>query len=106
MTLSSSTAPPSNDTRLAVTNITYQSVSLSWSPPTDTGGYSTVNYIITVTPLNGDSSWSITTDDNITSYTVTGLMVGLTYTFFVQANNTIGEGDPSDNVIAIVGEGK
>ena len=40
-----------------------------------------MNYIITVTPLNGDSSWSITTDDNITSYTVTGLMVGLTYTF-------------------------
>ena len=91
---------------MSITSITYQSVSLSWPPPSDTGGYSTVNYIITVIPVNGGSSWNITTDDNITSYTVTGLMVGLTYNFNVRANNSIGEGDPSDNVIAIVGEGK
>ena len=59
-----------------------------------------------MTPLNGDNSWNFTTDDNITSYTVTGLMVGLIYNFNARASNRIGEGDPSDNVTAIVGEGK
>ena len=84
---------------LTVTNITYQSVNLTWIAPIDTGGYTTVNYIITVTPLNNDNSWTITTDDSITSYIVTtGLMFGITYNFTVRANNSIGQGEPSNTV--------
>ena len=52
-------ASPSNDTELMVTGITYQSVSLSWSTPTDTGGYSNVNYIITITLLSASTSWNV-----------------------------------------------
>ena len=91
-----------------LTGITYQSVSLSWSPPTDTGGYSTVNYIITVTPLNGSSPWSITIDDDSTSYNnVTGLIFRQSYNFTVRANNSIGEGDPSETVtVTLPGEGR
>ena len=98
-------AIPSNVTELTVTKVTYQSVSLSWSPPTDTGGYSDVNYIITVIPLNGDSSWNITTDDGTTNYTVNELIFNQSYIFNVRANNSIGEGEPSNNVTAITGEG-
>ena len=91
-------ARPSNDIELMVANITYQSVNLSWSSPTDTGGFSTVNYIITVIPLNGDNSWNITTDDGITSYIVTGLVSNKRYNFTIRANNSIGEGETSNSV--------
>ena len=91
-------ARPNGTLNLTVTNITYQSVNLTWIAPIDTGGYTTVNYIITITPLNNDNSWTITTDDSITSYIVTGLMFGTTYNFTVRANNSIGQGEPSNTV--------
>ena len=96
-------AVPSNVTGLTVTSITYQSVSLLWSPSTDTGGYSTVNYIITVTSLNRNSSQSISTD--ATNYTATGLISGLSYNFTVMANNSIGEGETNDIANVIILEG-
>ena len=73
-------------------------MSLSWSTPSDTGGYNTVNYIITVTPLNGSGLWNITTTDNSTSYIVTGLMSGQSYNFTVRANNSIGVGNESNTI--------
>ena len=91
-------ARPNGTLNLTATNITYQSVALTWIAPIDTGGYTSVNYIITVTPLNNDNSWNITTDDSITSYIVTGLMFGTTYNFTVRANNSIGQGEPSNTV--------
>ena len=87
-------------------DITYKSVHLSWSAPNDTGGYNSVNYIITVTPLGGSDPWNITTTDNITRYTITGLMFGQRYNFTVRANNNIGPGEES-NIISVIlpGEG-
>ena len=81
-------------------------MSLSWSPPTDTGGYPTVNYIITVIPLNDSTNpWNITTD-NSTNYTVNGLMFSESYNFTVRANNSIGERELSKNVtVTLPGEG-
>ena len=89
---------PSAPTDLINTNVTCQSVSLSWSTPSDTGGYDTVNYIITVIPLDGNDSWNITTTDNSTSYTVTGLTFGQSYNFNVRANNSIGVGNESNTI--------
>ena len=89
-------------TNLTNTNITYQSVSLAWSAPSNTGGYNTVNYIITVTPLDGSDPWKITSTDNSTSYTVTGLMFGQTYKFTVRANYSIGLGEKSISLTVLI----
>ena len=95
-------SPPRN---LTVTGILYQPVNLTWIAPIDTGGYTTtVNYIITVIPLNNDNSWNITTDGNITSYIVPGLMFGTTYNFTVRSNNSIGQGEPSNTVTVTLPE--
>ena len=80
--------------------MTYENVSLSWSAPNDTGGYGIENYIITVTPLDGP--WNITTIDNSTSYTVTGLMFGQSYNFTVRANNSIGLGEKSNSLTVLI----
>ena len=58
-----------------------------------------MNYIITVTPLDGSDPWNITTTDNSTSYTVTGLMSGRSYNFTVRANNSIGVGEKSHTIM-------
>ena len=74
---------------------------LSWNVPSDTGGYNTVNYIITVTPLDSNNPWNIPTGDNTTGYTVTGLMFGQSYNFTVRANNSIGLGEES-NILTVL----
>jgi hypothetical protein len=84
---------PSVTTALTVTSVTYNSTTLSWTPPTDTGGYPTVNYIIEVTGSNNETI--ITTDNSII---YTNVECHQTYTFTVRANNSIGEGDPSNTV--------
>ena len=93
-----STAIPSISTSLSNTGVTYQSVNISWSVPSDTGGCDIENYIIIVT--NSSDSWTITTTDNSTSYTITGLMSGQSYNIIVRANNCIGLGEKS-NVISV-----
>ena len=87
-------------------SLTYKNVSLSWNTPSDTGGCNIENYVITVTPLDGSDPWTITTTDNSTSYTVTGLMFGQRYNFTVRANNCVGVGEKSNTVIVLIpGEG-
>ena len=73
---------------------------LSWSAPSDTGGCNIVNYVITVTPLDGNDPWNITTTDSSTNYTVGSLMFGQRYNFSVRANNCIGLGEKS-NIISV-----
>ena len=64
------------------------------------------NYIITVIPLNGSSSWEVGTIENATSYIITGLTFRQSYNFTVRGTNSAGEGDPSDTVNAVLpGEG-
>ena len=82
-------------------SITYQSIHLSWSAPSDTGGCNIMNYIITVT--NSSDPWNITTTDNSTSYNVTGLMFGQSYNFTVRANNCLGVGEKSNTVTVTLG---
>ena len=65
-----------------------------------------MNYIITVTPLDGSDPWNITTTDNSTSYTVTGLMFGQSYNFTVRASNYLRVGEESNPVTVLIpGEG-
>ena len=61
-----------------------------------------MNYVITVTPLDGSVPWNITTTttENNTNYTVAGLMFGQSYNFSVRANNCIGLGEKS-NIISV-----
>ena len=93
------TALPSEPTNLTISSVTFKSVHLSWSTPSDTGGYNTINYIIIVTTLlSKNDPWNVTTTDN--SYTVTGLMFGQSYNFTVRANNSIGLGDES-NIVSV-----
>ena len=70
------TAIPSIIADLTYTSVTYQSVRLTWNNVSDTGGCNIECHIITVTPLDGNEAWNITTTDNSNSYTITGLMSG------------------------------
>ena len=97
-------ARPSITTNLVITGTTFQSVSLSWSGPSDIGGCDdTVNYIITVTVNNGSHLWVIITTDDSTNYTVSGLEFGQTFSFVVKANNSIGLGEESNTVTVTLG---
>ena len=99
-------AIPSAIRNLTINSVTYQSIALSWNASSDTGGYNTINYIINVTPLDSNDPWNITTPDNITSFTVTGLMFGQSYNFTARANNSIGLGEKNNLITALIpGEG-
>lgn len=66
------------------------SASLTWTGPASTGGSDITGYKI---EKNDSSSWTTVIADtasNVTSYTVTGLAVGGTYTFRVSAINVVG----------------
>ncbi len=73
-------------------------VSLSWAPPSATGGaISSYNVYMSTTPgLEGTKLAQVPG----TSYTATGLSNGTIYYFEVTAVNTNGEGPPSVQVIA------
>ena len=65
-----------------------------------------MNYVIKVTPLDGNDPWNIPTADNSTSYIVTGLMFGQSYNFTVKVNNNIGLGKESNTLTVLIpGEG-
>ena len=69
-------------------------VSLSWSAPTNNGGEAITGY--TVKYSNGTAI--ATTGAGTTSYTVTALTNGTSYTFMVTANNNVGSSAPSSSV--------
>jgi predicted phage tail protein len=70
------------------------SVSLTWTAPASDGGSSITGY--RVTPyIGGNAQTPILTGSASTSYTVTGLTNGTTYTFRVAAINAIGTGPDS-----------
>jgi len=72
-------------------------VALSWTAPSDNGGSAITGYTVTIngtpTPIVGTA----------TTYTVTGLTNGTTYTFVVAATNTNGTGANSNSVSATPG---
>ena len=83
-TLSAPAAPTVGVATAANTTAT-----LLWTPATDNGGAAVIGYIIT------PSSGTLVTVGNVTTYTLTGLTDGTSYTFTVAAINTIGTGGNS-----------
>ena len=80
--------PPSTPTSLAVTNITVNSISISWGAPVFNGGSAIQNYTIVL-----DGVDLITA--NVTNFTITGLDPNTLYSIDVYASNTVLDGDPS-----------
>ena len=70
-----------------------QQVTLSWAAPTSNGGSTVTDYEYEV---GNDGNWQSTGGTN-TTYTVTGLNNGQSYTFRVRAVNAVGAGPESDS---------
>ena len=77
-----------------------KSVALSWTAPNSDGGSPITGYVVTPY-LNGTAQTPIKTNSTATTYTVTGLTNGTTYTFTVAASNAIGTGSPSTASAAV-----
>ena len=95
------------------TSLINEPVYLQWDPPGDGGG-DTVNYIITVSPSpstnNTDSTGCTCVGETcITSFTscnVTGLMFGVTYSFNISANNSVGMSDEVSGEVTVPARGR
>jgi len=72
------TGAPTAPTNLRVTATTRTSITLAWNPSTDNSG--TFSYVV-----RQDNSLSWTVNQSQTSYTLTWMSPGRTYTFFVYA---------------------
>lgn len=74
---------------------------VSWTPPSNNGGYPITSYTVTSAP----GGFSVTTaDGRTTSATVSGLTIGTAYTFTVVATSAAGDSRPSassNEIIAI-----
>jgi hypothetical protein len=68
--------PPTTPTNLRVTSVSHKSVTLAWNPSTDKSSFS---YSVNVNGL----SWTV--PQTQTTYTVTSLSPGQTYSFYVTA---------------------
>ena len=74
---------------------------LSWTAPNDDGGSAIRSY--TITPyINGVAQTPVSTGTNATSFKVTGLANGTSYTFTVAAQNGAGTGPASSQSNAII----
>ena len=71
--------PPTTPTNLQVTSVSHKSVTLAWNPSTDKSSFS---YSVNVNGL----SWTV--PQTQTTFTVTSLSAGQTYSFYVTAVDT------------------
>lgn len=81
-----------------VTEITAESASLSWNPPSDDGGAPITNYIIEM-KTKTDVKWQVVSKGQTvtdTEFSVPGLREGPEYQFRVAAENKAGAGQPSE----------
>lgn len=87
-----------------VDGVTPNSVTLSWTKPTDTGGGKIKGYQVEVKPKNGD--WAPATPFPVkeNECTVPNLKEGQEYEFRVKAINEAGPGNPSISTGPVVAE--
>ena len=70
-------------------------VNLTFTPPADTGGRPVLNYTATSTPGNITATAGAVTGAGTQSLSVTGLTIGISYTFTVHATTATGDGPES-----------
>ena len=68
-----------------------EEIALSWTAPSSDGGDSITGYRVEYTPSGGSASF-VNTGSSLTSYTVSGLSNGTSYTFRVAAITAVGTG--------------
>jgi hypothetical protein len=93
--------PPAPPTNIQGTPLN-QSVNLSWSTPTNTGGLPIVDYRIQISSNNGTTWTNYGVPVSGTSTLISGLVNGSSYKFRVAATNIIGVGPyslPSSTII-------
>ena len=86
-----------------IADVTDTTVTLSWMSPIPPNGIIT-NYQIQYRRSDSSSYTSIDTNSDDLTYTVNGLTTNTEYDFRVRADTVVGHSDPSNVVIALVGE--
>lgn len=96
---SSNNVAPGQPTGLTATMTSSSSILLSWAAPSNTGVLITGYRIEFKTDTD---QWSVLVPNTgiISSYSITGLTTGTTYTYRISAINSVGTGNPS-NAISI-----
>ncbi|XP_030829655.1 twitchin isoform X2 [Strongylocentrotus purpuratus] len=87
------TDAPETVTGLRCTDVTHDSVELTWTKPEDDGGYSPLTYVIDRSTNNG-GTWARCASGSPTSSIVQFLDNGKPYKFRVMAENIYGRGEP------------
>lgn len=80
---------------LQQSNLTEETVDLTWQPPRSDGGLSISSYIIEVREIHRNT-WHMMCEvkSRYTTYTITGLVPGVQYLFRISAKNDEGQGPP------------
>ena len=80
---------------LSVKDVTSRSVTLQWTPPSNTGGVELISYIIEKRVATGSETWEkvATVENTVTLYTVENLKEKGEYLFRVSAENEVGAGE-------------
>ncbi|XP_041864487.1 roundabout homolog 3 isoform X2 [Melanotaenia boesemani] len=79
-----------------VTDVSKNSVSLTWQPNAHEGGAAVTSYIIEAFSQSAGSTWQTVADMvKIETHTITGLLPNTIYLFIVRAVNAYGLSDPS-----------
>jgi titin len=100
-TSSSTGAPPGTPTGLVATAVSPTQVSLSWIPPTNTGGYPLTGYKIEFRVGGGDYVQLVeNTASTSTTYSHTGLTTNNVYSYRVYAITSFGTSTSSTEAIA------
>ena len=83
-----------------VTDVTSRSVTLQWSPPSNTGGVELTGYVLEKQLIidSGESKWEkvATVEPSVTLFTVENLKEKSQYRFRVSAENEVGAGKPTN----------
>ena len=96
------TEPPLAPTGLTATAVGHSRIYLSWTAPTDDGGFAITGYRIE-SSADGITGWAdlvADTDSDATTHSHTGLMPNTTRHYRVSAINGDGASDPSDTANA------
>src|SRR5579872_4853867 len=91
---------PDQPVGVTASAISPTSVLINWSPPQNNGGSPITGYEIDYRIVPNTTYQTLTTLNNVTTYTHTGLITGKTYIYRVSAINIVGTGSPSPEVLA------